>query len=125
MLNLGGCAFFRKPVPLTLPAGFMSRADVAGLRSSQTRPAAYKALFPQVQSIWAGGTLSAHSRWRRGKAVVDFVFYSRDDAGAFEHMLRLRGNRGPVSLFDIIVRERYATVIVYPDKLVFQGTIDR
>lgn len=122
MLNLGGCAFFRRPA-LALPPNFETRADLAGLRDPQTRLAAYKALFPELQTVWAGGGLVASKRFRPGKEIVDFVYFARNDANQPEHQLRLRGNRGPVSIFDLIVRGRFATVILYTDKLLFQGPI--
>lgn len=121
-LNLGGCAFFRRQA-LALPAGFETRADLAGLRNPQTRMEAYKALFPELQTVWAGGGLVARKRLRPGKEIVDFVYFARNDADQPEHQLRLRGNRGPVSVFDLIVRGRYATVQLYQDKLLFQGPI--
>jgi hypothetical protein len=122
--QLGGCALWRRPAPLTLPQGFMTNPQAAALANPATRAATYKKLFPELSSIQASGGLVASKRWRPGKEVADFNYYSiSEKPDSAEHMMRLRGSRGPVSVFDVIVRGRYATVINYLAKVYFQGTI--
>lgn len=125
LAGLNGCAFFRPAPPLGLPAGFSSRTEAAALRDPHSRMAAYKKIFPELTSIQSAGTLNAESRWRRGKEYFEFSYYSLNDRNSpkGEHLLRLRTWRAAINLFDVIVRGRIATVIVYPEHVIFQGEI--
>lgn len=121
--GLGGCAFFRPTPPLTLPAGFQSRTEAAALRDPASRAAAYKKLFPELTSIQAGGTINASSRWQLGQIYFEFTYFSLNDRGKSDHMLRLRARRAVVPFFDIIVRGRIATAVIYPEHVIFRGEI--
>lgn len=123
LAGLNGCAFFRPVPPLTLPAGFQARTEAAALRDPHSRAAAYKKLFPELTSIQASGTLNASSRWRRGKEYFEFTYFSLNDRVKTEHMLRLRARRALVPFFDIIVRGRIATAVIYPEHVIFRGEI--
>lgn len=123
--QLSGCSAFR-PAPLVLPAGFTANPQAVALANPQTRQAAYKALFPELKTLQAFGSLVAESLWRKAKDPLDFIYFSRNDAGQKEHLLRMRGFNALVpTVFDIEVRGRQALVVIYPPlgKVIFQGEI--
>ena len=119
-----GCTYLRPARPMALPEGFLAGPAVAQLRASQTRQQGYAKLFPTLHNLQIAGDLTARGSWWQGKEYFQVAFFTlTQDQDAGPQNLRLRGTRLQNSLFDVIVRDRIMTVLIHPDRQLFQGPI--
>lgn len=124
VLAMSGCAVFRPAKPMVVPTAFLASNQAALMTNPQTRQAAYAKLFPSMPKLQLSGDMVARGHWWQGKQYFETLFFALAPKPVpGPQPLHMRGFIKQTSLFDVIVRDHYMTVLLHPDKAIFQGPV--